>query len=128
MVNSTPTPSASSALVSVPNPHQLAARIAPPDAIPHTAATMLQHDIAALCADVLWLRSWWASYRPVIAAAAPQVASSGNDHIVMAAGTARAVLRQLGMDVNESAMASHQWWPDARGEHHAARETVGGAA
>lgn len=127
MVNSTPTPSASTALIPTPNPQQLAARVAPPDAIPHTAATMLQHDIAALCADVLWLRSWWASYRQVIAAAAPQVASSGNDHIVMAAGTARAVLRQLGMDVNEGAMASHQW-PDAQGKRHAACETDGGEA
>lgn len=127
MVNSTPTPSASTALVSVPNPHQVAAGITPPDAIPLISATKLQQDIAALCADVLWLRSWWASYRQVIADAAPKVASSGNDHIVMAAGTARAVLRQLGMDVNESAMISHQW-PDAQGEHHAARETGGGAA
>lgn len=128
MVNSTPTPSASTALISAPNSHQLAARIAPPEAIPHTA-TMLQHDIAALCADVLWLRSWWASHRHVIAAAAPKAASSGNDHIVMAAGTARAVLRQLGMDVNESAMASHQWWPDAQDGHGAAVcEAVGGVA
>ena len=98
------------------------------NAIPQADAAMLQESIAALCAEALWLRSWWASYQRVISADAPQAASSGHDHIVMAAASARAVLRRLGMDVDESAIVSHQW-PDSRGMRRApAREMVGGAA
>lgn len=92
-------------------------------------ATALQKIAADLCVEVLWLRSWWASYRDFIAAAAPRAASKGDGYIVMAAASVRALMRKVGVVLDEEAKRTHHWpHPCASPARADAAFACGGAA
>jgi hypothetical protein len=75
----------------------------------HIFATELPEDIAALCAQALWVRSWWAAHQQTIECLLPAAAGQVQDHIVMGAAAARTAARKLGIDLGEQHMRSFDW-------------------
>jgi hypothetical protein len=72
-------------------------------------AAELPEDIAALCAQALWVRSWWAAHEHTIEALMPAAARRVQSHIVMGAAAARTTARKLGIDLGEQYMRSFRW-------------------